>query len=241
MVTLNFSLILQNNPLIKLSCVIRLLIFNKKGIAMSLAVLVMGLIATLMFGWVVWSWYELKTVDEPAYTVAERKSEYEIRIYKPYITVQVTMPEAGEYFDNQAFRKLFKYITGFNVSKNKIPMTVPVFQSAGQSIKMTAPVLTDSRPHITTMAFVMPAHFTFENTPIPQDKSLEVIQNPERKVAVLRFGWYPSEKRALLYMQKLHNLLIQDGIPFTSTKIARYNPPFAFPLLMRNEIWAELK
>ena len=64
-------------------------------------------------------------LEETSYRVISANQIYEIREYDDRLAVQ-TIQENGQ---NRAFRKLFKYISGSNISSTKIEMTIPVTQS----------------------------------------------------------------------------------------------------------------
>ena len=72
--------------------------------------------------------------EETSYRILAANQIYEIREYDDRLAVQ-TSQENGQ---NRAFRKLFKYISGSNISSTKIEMTIPVTQSI--KIDMTTPV-----------------------------------------------------------------------------------------------------
>ena len=74
-------------------------------------------------------------IEEPFYSVITVNEIYEIREYDDRLAVQ-TSQKNGQ---NGAFRKLFKYISGSNISSTKIEMTTPVTQSV--KIDMTTPVM----------------------------------------------------------------------------------------------------
>ena len=64
-------------------------------------------------------------LEETSYRVIATNQIYEIREYDDRLAVQ-TSQKNGQ---NGAFRKLFKYISGSNISSTKIEMTTPVTQS----------------------------------------------------------------------------------------------------------------
>ena len=80
--------------------------------------------------------------EEPAYTVVETIAErVEIRQYPPRLAVQTTVDAAGAEGRNEAFQRLFDYISGANQPMSEVAMTVPVeVGDAGATIEMTAPV-----------------------------------------------------------------------------------------------------
>ena len=88
------------------------------------------------------------------------------------------------------FRILARYIGVFgnpeNKDTNKIAMTAPVLSKTSSSkIAMTAPVLSSAND----MRFVLPKKFkTKEDAPQPTDTRVELIDVPERMVAVKTFS-----------------------------------------------------
>src|SRR5687768_8349780 len=83
--------------------------------------------------------------DQPSYTVLDRIEEtVEIRRYESRVAAETTL-EAGsaEAGREQAFRRLFDYISGANQGQSKIAMTAPVEVDAeARKIAMTVPVET---------------------------------------------------------------------------------------------------
>ena len=61
--------------------------------------------------------------EEAPYDIVHKTDTYEIRHYSDRLVAQVI--NKG---DNNAFRKLFNYISGANKNSEKIKMTVPVTQ-----------------------------------------------------------------------------------------------------------------
>ena len=61
--------------------------------------------------------------EESKFEVISKAENYEIRYYEERLVIQT---DSGT--QNNAFRKLFKYISGSNNESKKIAMTVPVTQ-----------------------------------------------------------------------------------------------------------------
>ena len=60
---------------------------------------------------------------------------------------------------------------------------------------------------------------------------------PARKVAALTFTWYASANRMEAKKALLKSYLKRDAINAAGeAETARYNPPLAMPLILRNEI-----
>ena len=86
-------------------------------------------------------------IEEPSYKVIFANEVYEVREYEDRVAVQ-TIQNNGQ---NRAFRKLFKYISGYNTSSRKIDMTAPVTQSV--EIDKTLPIAQKLQDGKTVMQF----------------------------------------------------------------------------------------
>ena len=71
-------------------------------------------------------------VDIAPYNVLEKDGAIEIRHYDSMVLATTDMPGGMNKGDNQAFQNLFDYISGANVSADKIAMTAPVFMQEKQ-------------------------------------------------------------------------------------------------------------
>jgi len=169
-------------------------------------------------------------VEKAAYNVINKIDNVEIRNYPKLILASVK-----GFDDNNAFSLLFNYISGDNTSQKKISMTAPVITS--EKISMTAPVISKDN----YMAFVMPSSYNESTIPKPKNQKVKIEIQPKKKVAVLRFSGYTSNKKIdkqilqLLSILKNHQLKTK-GDPF----LMRYNSPFAPGFIRRNEVAIEL-
>ena len=188
-------------------------------------------------------------VDEPAFKVIGQSGRVELREYPAYLVaetrVRADFSEAG----NLAFGPLFKYISGNNHGQGKIEMTAPVGQiaasGAGEKIDMTAPV-TQVLPADGTgdylITFVMPARFTRESIPQPNDVRVKIREIAPRKVAALRFGGTWSESRYNEHVASLKAEIANAGWRVLGpVEFARYDPPFMPWFLRRNEVMVEVE
>jgi len=204
------------------------------------------IIATLII-WSLYSFIPLRNIEEPNYTVTEKKDGYEIRQYDAYIIA--TTDVAGNYRDglSEGFRIIAGYIFGGNTSQEKLAMTIPVTESSSEKIAMTAPVLEGASGEgnendVRSIAFVMPSSYTLDTLPIPNDDRVQLIAIPERTVAVRKFGWYAYPKRIATQKEKLRESLERDDIEAAGDiTTAYYNQPFSMPLFLRNEIMLKVE
>jgi len=147
------------------------------------------------------------------YKVIRTEGEFEIREY-PELKIATTPREA----DNSSFMRLFRYIDGGNVSKEKIAMTTPVFMVDGK------------------MAFVVPEKH-MGTTPVPASDQVKVDTMKARRVAVHRFSGSRTQELEPQALAKLKtwmklNKLQEAGTPFS----AYYDPPWTPGFLRRNEV-----
>ena len=117
-------------------------------------------------------------------------------------------------------------------------MTVPVSQEqAGEKISMTAPVSQQRIQEKWAVTFMMPASYTMETLPTPDDPYIKLRQVPARRVAAVRYSGFWSEEKYLLHKEKLEKWIKDNSFTVTGEPVwARYNPPFTLWFMRRNEI-----
>ncbi|MHB8057099.1 MAG: SOUL family heme-binding protein [Desulfuromonadaceae bacterium] len=176
--------------------------------------------------------------EEAPYTVIKTDDIFELREYAPQVLAEIIVDGDLEGAGNKAFRPLFRYISGENKSRGKIAMTAPVSQEqTGEKISMTAPVSQQSVQGKWAVSFMMPASYTMENLPTPDDPNIKLRQVPARRVAAVRYSGFWSEKKFLRYKQELESWITVNNLKVIGEPVwARYNPPFTLWFLRRNEI-----
>jgi len=159
-------------------------------------------------------------IEEPVYQVekAWEAEQIEIRAYAPRIMAVTGMNEDSD----GGFKVLAGYIFGGNAEEEKIAMTAPVQQSmAGER----------------EMAFMMPAEYTLEDLPQPEDQRVSFREAPAYTAAVIQFSGWASAEKADENWQQLRRFLIAEGIDITGEPtLNQYNPPWTLPFMRRNEI-----
>ena len=173
--------------------------------------------------------------EQPSYRVLETTDDYEIREYGDRLVVQTEADSSSE-----AFRRLFRYISGHNTASEKVSMTVPVAQ--GTKIDMTVPVSEGKSGGSSYMQFFLPHGYSLETAPKPSDPNVYLELKPGGEFAVLtyrgRLSWRTFEKK----VQSLRNALEKDGRRFTDQPIrATYNGPLTPFFLRRNEVMFALE
>ena len=177
-------------------------------------------------------------IEEAAYTVVKQEDRFELRDYTAHVlaetVVEGTLEEAG----NNAFNRLFRYISGENRARAKVAMTAPVSQErTGEKIAMTAPVGQQRVQDRWAVSFMMPAAYTLETLPEPNDPQITLRQVPARRMAAVRYSGFWSEENYLRYKAELEAWIEKTGLNIAGEPVwARYNPPFMPWFLRRNEI-----
>jgi hypothetical protein len=177
-------------------------------------------------------------IEEAKYEVVKKDNKFEIRDYAPHILAETIVEGDLKDAGNKSFKRLFRYISGDNRSRNKVVMTAPVSQQpVGEKIKMTAPVGQQRVKESWAVSFMMPASYTLETLPEPEDPKVTLRQVPARRMATIRYSGFWSEKGYLRYKLKLESWIHEKGLTIVGDPIwARYNPPFTPWFLRRNEI-----
>ena len=159
-------------------------------------------------------------IEEPVYQVEKvwEVEQIEIRAYAPRVMAVTGMNEDSD----GGFKVLAGYIFGGNAQEQKIAMTAPVQQSmAGEK----------------EMAFMMPAEYTLEDLPEPEDQRVSFREAPAYTAAVIQFSGWASAEKADENWQQLRRFLIAEGIDITGEPtLNQYNPPWTLPFMRRNEI-----
>ncbi|MDH3902086.1 MAG: heme-binding protein [Xanthomonadales bacterium] len=180
----------------------------------------------------------LMATEEAEYSVSLKEDQFEIREYAPSIVAEVIVYADFEDASNDAFRSLFKYISGDNTRRDKIEMTSPVSQKAEpEKIAMTSPVAQRASGKGWAVSFMMPASYTMETIPVPENPSVSLREIPAYRAAAIRYsgGW--SEKSYKKHLASLREWIKQNNLTVAGEPVwARYNAPFTPWFMRRNEI-----
>jgi len=102
---------------------------------------------------------------------------------------------------------------------------------------MTAPVSQQSVQGKWAVSFMMPASYTMETLPTPDNSNIKLRQVPSRQVAAVRYSGFWSQEKYLLHKEKLEQWIKDNHFTVTGETVwARYNAPFTPWFMRRNEI-----
>lgn len=208
---------------------------------MNIPLVVGTIIIALVLLWTIGSWFVVRNIEEPSYTVVEQRDGYELRDYAPYIVAEVEVSGTRDQSMNQGFRLLADYIFGNNTKSSPIAMTAPVAESVSEPVAMTVPVKEQGSGDTRRVTFSMPSKYTLETLPKPNNNAVKLREVPAQRVAVIRFSWYATDSRITRLESQLIALLQRDGLtPLSSPAYAGYNPPLSAPWIQRNEVMVEV-
>lgn len=182
--------------------------------------------------------FGIRTVEILDYTTLEKEDDFDIRLYEDYWVVRTE--SEGEYDEstNQAFNRLFKYISGNNTKQEKIAMTGPVLQrEKGEEIAMTGPVFQQKQGESWIMEFVLPSKYNQSKPPKPTDPQVFVVKEPGYKAAAIRYSGKLNDEKFNEKTKLLLEIIKQKGLqPVGEAFSAGYDPPWTLPFLRRNEV-----
>ncbi len=177
-------------------------------------------------------------IEKAKYTVIEKEDDFEIRQYESQIVAETYVEGELEDVGDEGFRRLYGYISGDNTKKESISMTAPVGQEAkSEKIAMTAPVGQEKKDDRWRITFMMPTEYSMETLPEPTDSRVNLVQDPGRLMAAVRYSGTWSEEGFEENKALLEDYLEKRGLTRAGDPIwARYDPPFMPWFLRRNEV-----
>lgn len=183
----------------------------------------------------------MSRVEQPSYTIVRSWESFEIRDYPQLIVAETEVLGERKQAINAGFRIIANYIFGNNAPQQKISMTAPVTQQAGEKIAMTAPVLQEASGDTWRVRFIMPSDYTLETLPAPNNPNVKLIKVPAERVAAIRFSGLAGDESISRQRKLLLERIAQLGLTVHGEPIlAFYNPPWTLPFLRRNEILAKV-
>ncbi|KAG9459747.1 hypothetical protein H6P81_004255 [Aristolochia fimbriata] len=173
--------------------------------------------------------YKTPDLETPRYQILKRTETYEVRNYTSFVVVET---KGDKLSGSSGFNDIAGYIFGKNASKEKIPMTTPVFTQA-----------LDAKLSNVSIQIVLPSEKEISNLPDPNEEGVKLRRVVGGIAASLKFSGRPTEEIVLQREKELRSTLVRDGLkPKEGCLLARYNDPGrTWSFLMRNEvlIWLE--
>ena len=197
-------------------------------------------------------------IEEPKYKILGQEAGFELRQYAPFIVAETWVDGDMDAASSKGFRIIADYIFGNNkapqsTQSSKIAMTAPVTLVPDvQPLKldMTAPVSVQPAVDASTWAqtkrwrvqFVMPDKYSLESLPLPNNGAVKLREVSAKTVAVAKYSGFNTDSRIRKETQALTDWVqARNLVPSGPPQLARYDPPWALPMLRRNEIHLEIK
>ncbi len=200
----------------------------------------LAIAAIIVLGAALWG-PMVSNVEQAKYTVAETHGSIEIRDYAPMIVAEAEVTGERKEAISQGFRIIADYIFGNNVSAQKVAMTAPVTQAASEKIAMTAPVTQQGNGNTWNVRFVMPASYTMESLPKPNNDAVKLKEIEGKRFAVIRFSGMAGQESLKKHEEELKAFIQSKNLSaLSSPTYAFFNPPWTLPFLRRNEVMVEI-
>lgn len=184
-----------------------------------------GLVDVIKQLWI----YKTPDLESPKYQILIRTANYEVRKYSPFVVVET---DGDKLSGSTGFNAVTGYIFGKNSTKEKIPMTTPVFTQT-----------VDPEMSKISIQIVLPSDKEITSLPDPDEGKIKLRKVEGGIAAVSKFSGKPTEDVVRKKEKSLRSSLIKDGLrPETGCLLARYNDPGRTrSFMMRNEvlIWLE--
>lgn len=184
----------------------------------------------------------VSNVEQAKYAVVDTRGDIQIRDYAPMIVAEAEVSGERKEAINQGFRIIADYIFGNNAPQQKVAMTAPVIQQSSEKIAMTAPVTQEGSGNSWKVRFVMPASYTMDTLPKPNNDAVKLIEIEGKRFAVIRFSGIGDNENLNEHEEKLRAFIQEKRLkPVSVATYAFFNPPWTLPMLRRNEVMINIE
>ena len=183
----------------------------------------------------------MSKVEEPKYKVVEKDGDIEFRDYAPMIVAEAEVSGDQNKALGEGFRVIADYIFGNNASSQKVAMTAPVTQQRSEKIAMTAPVTQQSEGGSGRVRFVMPAGYTLQTLPKPNNPAVTLKEIGSKRFVAIRFSGFAGAGNLARHAAELNTFVSTRHLKtLAAPTYAFYDPPWTLPFLRRNEVMVEI-
>jgi SOUL heme-binding protein len=180
----------------------------------------------------------MSRIEQPKYQVIEQAGSIEIRDYAPMIAAEAEVSGERKAAIGEGFRLIAAYIFGANRSTTKIAMTAPVQQQASHKIATREPLILQSAASDRwTVRFIMPASWTLDTLPQPNDSRVTLHPLPATRMIVIRFSGTANDALITEKTTEVRDYASRHNMKTLGEPLlALYNPPWTLPIFRRNEV-----
>lgn len=181
-----------------------------------------------------------KQTEEPDYRVLATDGDFQIREYPPMTVAETVVFGPRREALSKGFGVLANYIFAKDREGEKLPMTVPVMQDAGDPMASDPPLFDDELEGGWRTRFVMSEGRSASELPEPAD-GVELVELDARRVGVVSFTGRPGDRELAEQEDRLRGWLARRGeASEAEPEYAFYNSPMIPGPLRRNEVWLGL-
>ena len=165
-------------------------------------------------------------IEEYPYEVINTYQSFEIRRYEEALFTSIRLNSTSyKQGSSKGFSILANYIFGGNDRKQRIAMTSPVAMTLDDNMRVM---------------FMIPHSLERGDMPLPNEKSIDFVREPEKLLAVLNFGGWSNDRKIAKYKAQLTDALVKEGIQYENKFfIFGYNPQYEI-FNRRNEVAVEI-
>lgn len=168
--------------------------------------------------------YAKPMTEQMQYAVTAKRDGYEVRNYDRAVLVRVTVTGNAESAGNAGFGPLVRYISGDNMSNERMAMTSPVLQESSAA-----------STHV--VSFVLPADVDPASIPVPRNSVVKTEVVDARTMAARTYIGRWTDAKFRENAEQLESDLARDGMTVLGKPMwARYDPPWTLPFMRRNEV-----
>ena len=161
--------------------------------------------------------------EEPPFTLVVDDGAFQIRQYPPLAVAETQVEGTRRAASSAGFRILADYIFGRNTRRERIAMTAPVSQTGADEAWV--------------IQFTMPAGYTLDTLPTPNDPRVVLRVTPATRVAVIRFTGWAGDSDFERKRVELERWMAQRKLRAAGPAVlAQYDPPWTLGPLRRNEV-----
>ena len=185
----------------------------------------MAALVALLVAKPVWADYE-----QPAYALVLQEDNLAIRDYASAMVVETQVIASRQDATGDAFRRLFRYISGNNDAEMEISMTSPVAQTLANNRNEAA-------ADKWAVRFFLPRDLTEESAPQPKEAGVTLVRLKAQRFASVSFKGKQNDKKIAKNTAKLEAFIAAKGYEISGPPVfAFYDPPFIPWFLRDNEI-----
>lgn len=180
-----------------------------------------------------------KATPGPNYRVLVSEGDLQIRSYPAIKVAETIVGGPRKEALNKGFQILADYIFAKSRPGEKLPMTAPVLQDAGNPMASDPPLFDDEVEGGWRVRFVMPDQADLPEPP----PGVTIIDVPARRIGAATFHGTAHDERLEAAEDRLRGWLERHGEEAVRSdpEYAFYNSPMIPPPLRRNEVLLALK